>query len=194
MKKPSDLKLLSGLTSAAKYTVPAIHHVPTNKYLMDSGPIAQFIESTYPDPPLPLTSELGREIESKARLVVGVAFRQSIMPRETGVLSPRASEFFRRTREAPLEHRLEDMLDGDKEEQTWKAVADDMRGVDELMLTNKADGPFVLGAKPSYTDFFIAGALQCARVVDERVFQRIVEHPGHRGIYEACLPYMEKKD
>ena len=194
MEKPSDLKLLSGLTSADKYTVPAIHHVPTNKYLMDSGPIAQFIESTYPDPPLPLTSELGREIEVKARLVVGTAFRQSIMPRETVVLSPRASEFFRRTREASLGHRLEDLLDGDKEEQAWKAVADDMRGVDELMLTNKADGPFVLGAKPSYTDFFIAGALQCARVVDERVFQRIVEHPGHRGIYEACLPYMEKKD
>jgi glutathione S-transferase len=86
------------------------------------------------------------------------------------------------------------MLDRDKEEQTWKAVADDMRAVDELMRTNKANGPFVLGAKPSYTDFFIAGALQCARVVDEDVFQRIVEYPGHRGIYEACLLYMEKKD
>ena len=160
---------------------------------MDSGPISQFIESTYPDPPLQLTSELGREIEAKARLVVGAAFRQSLMPREPGVLSPRAAEFFRRTREASLGHRLEDLLEGDKEEQTWKAIVDDIRAVDEMMRTNEADGPFVLGAKPSYTDFFIAGALQCARVVDERVFERMVEYPAHRGIYEACQPYMEKK-
>ena len=83
---------------------------------MDSDPIAQFLESTYPDPPVPLTSELGREIETKARAVVGRAFSTSVMPREIRILSPRAQEYFRRTREAWLGHRLEDLLDADKEE------------------------------------------------------------------------------
>ena len=177
-----------------KYTVPAIQHVPTNTYMMDSVPIAQFLESTYPDPPVPLTSELGREIEAKARAVAGTAFRMSVMPREMGILSPRAQEYFRRTREASLGHRLEDLLDPDKEEQDWNAVGDDMRDVGELMRTHKADGPFVLGAQPSYTDFFITGSLQCARVVDEGVFQRTINYPGFEDIYKACLPYMEKKD
>ena len=180
--------------SKYKYTVPAIQHVPTNTYIMDSVPIAHFLESTYPDPSVPLTSELGREIEAKARAVVGTAFRTSVMRREMGILSPRAQEYFRRTREASLGHRLEDLLDPDQEEQAWNAVGDGMSAVGELMRTHKADGPFVLGARPSYTDFFIAGSLQSARVVDEGVFQRNIKYPGYKEIYEACLPHMEKKD
>ncbi|KAK9241956.1 hypothetical protein V1506DRAFT_130765 [Lipomyces tetrasporus] len=180
--------------SKYKYTVPAIQHVPTNTYMMDSVTIAQFLESTYPDPPVPLTSELGREIEAKVRAVVGPAVHKSLMPREIGILSPRAQEYFRRTREASLGLRLEDLLDPDKEEQGWNAVGDGMRAVGELMRTHKADGPFVLGARPSYTDFFITGSLQSARVVDEGVFQRTIKYPGYEEIYEACLPYMEKKD
>ena len=201
MKKSPDLKFLSGVAtgesvsgSKHKYTVPAIQHMPTNTYMMDSGPIAQFLESTYPDPQVPLTSELGREIEAKARGVVGKVLNTSVMPREIRILSPRSQEYFRRTRETSLGHRLEDLLDPDKEEQDWHAVDEGMRAVNELMRTHKADGPFVLGARPSYTDFFITGALQSARVVDEGVFQRIIKYPGHEEIYKACLPYMEKKD
>jgi glutathione S-transferase len=159
---------------------------------MDSSPIAQFLESTYPEPPVPLTSDLGGEIEAKARAVAGKAFRVSVMPRELGILSPRAQEYFRRTREASLGHPLENLLD--KEEQIWNEMGDGMRAVGELMLTHKAEGPFVLGAQPSYTDFFIAGSLQSARVVDEGVFQRNIKYPGYKEIYEACQPYMEKKD
>ncbi|KUJ08347.1 uncharacterized protein LY89DRAFT_691197 [Mollisia scopiformis] len=188
------LKGLGLSPSGSKYTVPAIHHVPTNMYMLDSTPIAQFLESTYPDPPVPLTSELGREIEAKSRSVVGAAFRTSVTPREINILSPRSQEYFRRTREASLGQRLEDLLDGDKEEKSWNAVGDGMRAVGELMMTNKTDGPFVLGAKPSYTDFFIAGNLQSARMVDEGVFQRIVQYSGYKEIYEASLPYMEKRD
>jgi glutathione S-transferase len=162
--------------------------------MMDSGPIAQFLESTYPNPSVQLTSELGTEIEVKARTVVGRTFRASVMPREIGILSPRAQEYFRRTREAALGHRLEDLLDLDKEEQIWNAIGGEIGAVGELMRTHKADGPFVLGARPTYTDFFIAGSLQCARVVDEGVFRRMVQYPGYGEIYEACQPYMQKKD
>lgn len=115
------------------------------------------------------------------------------MPREISILSPRAQEYFRRTREAALGHRLEDLLDQD-EGQSWNAAADGIRAVGKLIQTHKADGPFVMGARPSYTDFFIAGSLQSARMVDESVFQRIFNYPGFKEVYEACLPYMERKD
>jgi hypothetical protein len=69
-----------------------------------------------------------------------------------------------------------------------------MRAVGELMRTHKAEGPFVLGARSSGTDFFITGILQSTRVVDEGVFQRNMRYPGYRDEYEACLPYMERKD
>jgi glutathione S-transferase len=174
-----------------KYTVPTIHHVPSNKYLMDSLPIAQFLESTYPDPPVPLSSELGNEIMLKLRSLVGPVMNKSLMPREALILAPRAAEYFRRTREAPLGHPLEDLLVG--EEQRWEAVDTDRNTIGALIRTNKAEGPFILGARPSYADFFIAGSLQSARVIDEGVFQRSVKYPGHREIYEACQPFMERK-
>ena len=41
---------------------------------------------------------------------------------------------------------------------------------------------------------FIAGALQCSRVVDEEVFQRNMKYAGYKEVYEACLPYMERRD
>ncbi|OBT84051.1 hypothetical protein VE02_07025 [Pseudogymnoascus sp. 03VT05] len=173
-----------------KYTVPAIHHLPTNTHIMDSTPIAKFLSATYPTPPLPLTSELGRTIEVQARSVVGPTFRASVVPREINILSPRSQEYFRRTREAALGRKLEDLLDA--EEESWKAVSEGMRGVGELMRTKAAEGPFVLGAQPSYTDFFIAGSLQSARVVDEAVFERHMKYVGYKEVYEACLPYMAK--
>jgi glutathione S-transferase len=168
--------------------------VPTNIYMMDSLPIAQFLESTYPDPQVPLSSELGREIETKSRTVIGPAFYTSVMPREINILSPRSQEYFRRTREAALGRPLEDLLDLEKEEQTWKALDDSLRSLGDMMQTHKADGPFVLGARPSYTDFFLAGSLQSARMVDEGVFQRNFKYHGFKEIYEGCLPYMEKND
>ena len=159
---------------------------------MESMKIAQFLESTYPDPPVTLTSELGREVISKSRDVLGPAFRASVMPREIGILSPRAQEYFRRTREASLGCRLEDKLV--EEDRSWNAVNDRIGAVVELMQTHKASGPFVLGACPTYADFTIAGSLQSARVVDESVFQRIIKHSRYREIYEACTPYMGKQD
>lgn len=161
---------------------------------MDSVPISQFIESIYPEPPVPLTSELGHEIEIKARAVISPTFRNSVLPREINILSPRAQEFFRRTREASLGHPIEDLLDTDKEEQSWSAVNEEMRTLGALMMTHKADGSFILGARPSYADFFIAGALQSSRVVDEDVFQRFMKFPGFKNVYEACVPFMDRKD
>lgn len=174
--------------------MPTIQHVPTNTYIMDSTPISQFIESTYPDPAVPLTSDLGREIEAKAMATTRNSFRVSVLPREVLILAPNAAAHFRRTREALLGHRLEDLLEGDKEEKAWSAVAEARRELDALLKTNRAKGPFILGEKPSYTDFFVAGNLQFARVVDEGVFLRTVDLDGFKGVYEACLPFMKKRD
>ncbi|KAH7066800.1 hypothetical protein BKA63DRAFT_571202 [Paraphoma chrysanthemicola] len=193
--EPTLKKLgLAPAASGPHYTVPSIHHLSSNTYLMGSEPIADFLESTYPDPTLPLTSELGHEIGTRARSVIGPVLGRLIMPRELSILSSRSQEYFRRTREATLGHKLEDLLDPEQEEKAWTRVHDDISAIGELMLTNKAKGPFVLGASPSGTDFFIAGFLQSVRTVDQEVFLKMTSYPGHGDIYTACLPYMEKKD
>ncbi|KAL7817867.1 hypothetical protein V8C26DRAFT_398245 [Trichoderma gracile] len=174
------------------YTVPAIQHVPTNRYIMDSKTIAEFLESTYPDPPLQLSSELSSEIEHKLRTLVAPTLYQSIIPREVNVLSPRAQEYFRRTREAQLGKKLEELLVG--EDERWEAADADWRAIGELMTRNQDEGPFILGARPSYTDFFIAGSMQSVRAIEEVFFLRIVQYPGFMEVYEACVPCMEKSD
>ncbi|KAH7395478.1 hypothetical protein BKA64DRAFT_59958 [Cadophora sp. MPI-SDFR-AT-0126] len=183
----------SASANQIKYTVPTIHHLPTNTHIMESLPIAQFLTTTYPSPPLPLTSDLGRQIESLARSTVGLSFSASLMPRETHILSPRSQEYFRRTREAMVKQPLENLLEGDKEEKAWEGASENIHAVGELLLSNK-EGPFVLGKEPSYTDFFIAGALQSAKCIHEETWKRMVAFPGYGEVYEACLPYMKKQD
>lgn len=186
--------VVPGEGAKGKYTVPAIQHVPTGQYIMDSAPISCFLEATYPDHPVPLESELGLDIELRARAVVGATMSKSLMPREVNILSPRAAEYFRRTREAAIGRKLEDLLDPAAEDQAWAEADGVADAVGRLIRTNAAEGPFVLGARPSYTDFFIAGALQSARTIHEGVFGRLEKYPGYSDVYSACLPYMAKND
>lgn len=85
-------------------------------------------------------------------------------------------------------------MEGDQEEEVWESVREGMEMVSALILTNKAQGPFVLGGKPSLTDFFVAGRLQAARVVDEGTFERMVGFEGYRRVYEGCLEWMGRED
>ncbi|KAL2794081.1 hypothetical protein BJX66DRAFT_304739 [Aspergillus keveii] len=178
-----------------RYTVPAIQHMPSNTYIMDSAQIAALLEATYPDPPVQLTSERGRTIEEQFGSVVGGSLGAMMMPREMNILVPRAQVHFRQTREAYLGYKLEELLKGpEEEERDWSEVSGQMSALSELMRTNRDDGPFVLGSKLSLTDFFIAGSLQAARVMDEGVFSRVVAYDGFKSVYDACSPYMERKD
>lgn len=176
-----------------EYTVPAIHHVPTGKYVMDSGPIYHFLEATYPDFPVPLDFRRGDFTEARARAMVRATISKWLMPREVNMLAPRAAEYFRRTREAELGRQLEDLLDPAAEEQAW---ADTQVAVEALsnLRTSAAEGPFILGVRPNWAELFIAGALQSVKVVDEGVFSGLVTRPGYSDIYSACLPYVAKSD
>jgi glutathione S-transferase len=164
--------------------------------MMDSIPIASFLESTYPSPPLAQTSSHGQEIESRVRAVLAKPTYLSIVPREILILSPRSAAYFRRTREAALGHSLEDLMGAhpEKEDKMYEGIKEDMEQLSQLMMANKEQGPFVLGAEPSLTDFFIAGALQSARTVDEGVWRRSVAFEGFRRVYEGCEGWMERRD
>ncbi|VUC25906.1 unnamed protein product [Clonostachys rosea] len=176
------------------YTVPAIHHLATNTYLMDSPAISEFIEAKYPHPAVPLTSELGLKIQEKFRDVINPIFRISVMPRVYHIISPRAQIYFRKSRETLTGLTLEELDDPAKADQAWKSADADLRQLSDWILTHKDDGPFVLGAQVSYTDFWIIGMLEWARVANRAAFERVMEYPGVKRIHEACQPYMKKKD
>ncbi|KAF2757343.1 hypothetical protein EJ05DRAFT_476612 [Pseudovirgaria hyperparasitica] len=176
------------------YTVPAIIHHPSSTYLMDSVHISQFLESTYPHPPVPLSTTFGDGIILAARSTGVPAYRISLLSREISILSPRSQEYFRSTREKDLGHPLEQLLEGDKEEKVWAEQQEGMEELGRSMRANKAKGMFLEGKEPVYADFWIAGVMQCARVVDEGVWERFMGFEGWRDVYEACEEFMTKKD
>jgi glutathione S-transferase len=55
---------------------------------MDSAQIAAFLEATYPDPPVRLTSERGQTIEEQFGSVVGGSLGAMMIPREMNILAP----------------------------------------------------------------------------------------------------------
>ncbi|KAL5455080.1 hypothetical protein PMIN06_004655 [Paraphaeosphaeria minitans] len=167
-----DLASTQGTSRPPSPRSPSPHTTPQHPttFIMDSPAIAAFIETTHPAPEAVLTSDLGAQIEEKARKAVGPAFYVSLVPREWRILSPRSREYFQRMREAALGHPLEHLLA--REDVAWDAFGDGARAAGALMRTHKEKGPFVLGEKPSFTDFVVAGALQNARVVEVGVWER----------------------
>lgn len=189
--------LPSGLAPNAqgrKYTVPAIYHRPTDKYVMDSMTIAKFLEETYPNPPVSLQSS-GEDQNHEDAQATALVLRSSLTPREVKILSPRAAAYFRTTREATLGHPLEDLLPSpEKEDEAWAAVEEKMASNAERTRKKNADGPFTAGSTPSFEDLSSAGIMQCTRVIDEGIFRRLYRFPGYREIYDACEPWLKRQD
>ncbi|KAJ5794482.1 hypothetical protein N7457_001081 [Penicillium paradoxum] len=184
-KPPSRCLSMTGLSprasaSGSKYTAPVIQHVPASTCIMDSVPIARFLDSTATD------IELGRDIETRAHASIATVLYFSLVPCEIHILSPRSREYFRPTREDSLGHPLEVLLDGDREERVGNQVNDAMSAVCELVQMHGAEGPSVLGTQPGNTDFFVAGSLRSTRMVGEGIFGPMVKYPGYGRIY-ACL-------
>ena len=129
---------------SATYTVPAVNVLSRGVLRMDSTRIAHYLEFMYPSPPLPLTPNLGTEVETKSRAQLAVLSFVSVAPREVRILSSEAQAYFHRTREARMGGRkLEFLLEG--EDEAWRNAEGGLREVGSLLLTNEAHGPFLLG-------------------------------------------------
>ena len=160
---------------------------------MNSGPIAEFLEKTYPHPAVvPVDSGPAQEIAARSRSSIGRASQASLIPREIKILSPRSQEYFRRTREEALGQPLENLLA--EEEQRWEAVKTELQAINDLLLATKSGKPYLLGSQPSSTDVFLGGALQSMRVIDQGIFERVAQYPGYRAVYDSMVEFMDKRD
>jgi hypothetical protein len=110
-------------------------------------------------------------------------------------LSPKSEDCFQQTREAEIGKPLKVLLKPDcVEDQVWDSVKDKQEAVSNLLGLNQQRGPFVPGGVPSAPGFFIAGALQSARMVDERIQARVMSFDGVRLVVEACALWVQRDD
>jgi hypothetical protein len=73
----------------------------------------------------------------------------------------------------------------------WKELEVCMGALGKLVLTNAVVGDCVLG-DCQMERFCVAGSLQVARVLEERVFARTTEQPVSIQVYAVCQTHMLK--
>jgi glutathione S-transferase len=135
----------------------------SDRPIVDSWVIANYLEDTYPDRPSLFGGEGGRAMARMLNwwgdvTVVGGMF-PLIVADIPGHLKPVDAAYFRKSREARFGKPLEEVTANRD-----KAVEGFRKSLDPLRLTLRTQ-PFLGGAAPNYADYIVFGPFQWARVV-----------------------------
>ncbi|TVY83084.1 Glutathione S-transferase-like protein [Lachnellula suecica] len=173
-----------------KYSIPAMQF-PDGSYVMESKSIAARLEKEHPTPSMHLDSPLIEKVE-KLIPPVAKALIGELMPKvPTNVLNPTSKEYFERTRAERLGKPLDEFGKAMGGEEAWENAKPELKALGEAVEEN--GGPFVMGSTPSYADFVVVGLLQFYKVIDEKMFQRVVEiEPVLGKLYDASKPWLER--
>jgi glutathione S-transferase len=135
----------------------------SDRPIVDSWVIANYLEDTYPDRPSLFGGEGGRAMARMLNwwgdvTVVGGMF-PLIVADIPGHLKPVDAAYFRKSREARFGKPLEEVTANRD-----KAVEGFRKSLDPLRLTLRTQ-PFLGGAASNYADYIVFGPFQWARVV-----------------------------
>jgi glutathione S-transferase len=141
--------------------VPVLLH--GDSPVVDSWVIANYLEDNFPDRPSLFGGEGGRAtarmINSWGDVAVNGGMFPLIVSDIPAHLGPVDADYFRKSREARLGRKLEDVA---AERET--SVTGFRRALEPMRITLRAQ-PFLGGASPNYADYIVFGAFQWARVV-----------------------------
>ena len=183
IKKPDEVP---------KYTVPAIHHIPTNTYMMDSMPILEFLIDKYPSPSITFSTDYTEEVRKHSLTTVGPIYRLSITSRELEILNPASQDYFRAGVEKAFNKPYEQLKEPEKEQAWWEGQQSDLAKVDQMVRAN--GGPFIMGKEPTASDFFMASSLRTMHEIYEPALDNLFKFKGFKELYEACQPWMERNN
>ncbi|KAI5834263.1 hypothetical protein K523DRAFT_348223 [Schizophyllum commune Tattone D] len=147
------------------YTFPVIQDPHTGKVVSDGPKIARYLDEAYPDTPKlfpPGTEDKQNAVFAELIQKGGPALRPLVIPPVVNILNDVSKPYFRTTREKMFGGKLEDLVpQGDDR----KATLEQLRQAFEAFAKRLDEGgPFILGDKPSFADFIVAGFLQWFRV------------------------------
>ena len=190
--------------SAMPYTLPAISHKGsitsnTDGVLMDSEPIAMYIDKLYPSPPLYPSGDASYSLVVAVQKILALmspSFRQLIIPNVPSGLDPRGREYFIRTRSVAFGKPLSEVRPTDESEllALWQVIEKETEPLLK-MLTGKEGkkGPFLEGEKAGYADIIIASVLAFFHRFERESFDKILVlgNGEFKALYDACLPWLE---
>ena len=147
------------------YTLPVIYDPNTKAAVSDSGKIARYLDKTYPDTHKLIPAELDVFTTAFEDAFWGTLkrpdFAPILIPAAWGILRPPSQVYFRKTREAALGAKLEDLAPAGSEKRAT-SLANLQKDASKVAAWYKADGSkdkiFVLGdsAGITYADVIVA--------------------------------------
>ena len=164
--KPTRFGEIGEIADGRQKTVPVLED--GGRLVAESWAIAEYLDDTYPDRPSLFGAEGGRSIARFVKYWVEATLHpklfQLVVKEIHDRLGPEDQDYFRRSREARLGCRLEDMA-GRRE-----AVQQDLSAaLTPLRLTLKGQD-FIGGRSPLFADHIVFGAFQWCRIVsDDRI-------------------------
>ncbi|TFY71089.1 hypothetical protein EVG20_g1914 [Dentipellis fragilis] len=172
-------------SGAPQYTLPVLQDHNTGALISDSFNIALYLDKTYPH-----TIRLIPEgTDAFQAMCVDVFVEKMLLPlaliyavEASESLSPRSTEYFRRTREAAFGKRLEELSpEGPVRDAHWKQCLDGLTVVQGWTNENRNGGEslYIMGDTPSFADVVIVSILICIKALAG------AESDGWRVLMEA---------
>ncbi|PQE28700.1 glutathione s-transferase protein [Rutstroemia sp. NJR-2017a WRK4] len=182
--------------SGVPYSIPTVR-LPDGSYLQDSKPIAYKLESLYPAPEYP-SLNLSSPLHEKVQEIIpkfALPLRPVWMPRiPTDILNEKSAAYFNETREKIVGMPLSEYGKKEGGEEVWAKAEPGFKELAEILKANDS-GPFVEGDTPSYSDFIIVGMLHFFKVIDDKIYERIVGiDDSFAKVYDACKPWLKRDD
>lgn len=177
-----------GADGNIRCSVPVIYDPSTKVCLTDSAVIAEYLDKTYPEPPLfPHDTKALQLLVERPYIEATRALRGFILPRTSGLLSPDSQEYYLTKRVAIFGKPDE----GLPEEVRWAQYRDGLAIIDQWY--SKTEGAFLMGDTVSWSDFVIASCLIWPRRIfgeDSGEWQSILS--WHEGRWAGLMGGLQK--
>ncbi|KAJ5592781.1 hypothetical protein N7537_009685 [Penicillium hordei] len=190
--------------SATPYTLPAISHkgsITSNPdgVLMDSEPIAMYIDKLYPSPPLFPSGDASYSLVIAVQKIVSLispSYRLMVIPNVPSGLDERGREYFIRTRTVAFGKPLSEVRPTDESEllALWQIIEKDAEALIKMLKGKEGKkGPFLEGESAGYADMILASILAWFQRFDQDIFDKMLAlgEGEFKTLYEACLPWLE---
>jgi glutathione S-transferase len=146
------------IAASRSTTVPVI--VDKGSFIADSWVIAEYLDASYPAPPLfdsPQARAYCRWVHSWMERVIHPLVVPLILEDVIRVLHPGDVDYFKRTREASFGKPLDQVCD--RSPQAWTNLSRALSPVRQVLREN----PYISGNSPAFGDYIVFGTFQWAR-------------------------------